>query len=70
MHDEREARVNQLLAERATEAWIVADSSKLGVRTLASVAPLEAFRGVITDAGIADEMRDALESAGLEVRIA
>ncbi len=70
VHDEREARVNQLLAERAKEAWIVADSSKLGVRALASVAPLEAFRGVITDAGVGDEQRDALEAVGLEVRIA
>jgi DeoR family transcriptional regulator, aga operon transcriptional repressor len=70
VHDEREARVNQLLAERAKEAWIVADSSKLGVRALASVAPLGAFRGVIIDAGIDDETRDALEAVGLEVRIA
>lgn len=70
VHDEREARVNQLLAERAKEAWIVADSSKLGVRALATVAPLGSFRGLITDADIEDEMRDALETAGLEVRIA
>lgn len=70
VHDEREARVNQLLAERAREAWIVADSSKLGVRALASVAPLSTFRGLITDSDITDEMREALEAAGLEVRIA
>lgn len=70
VHDEREARVNQLLAERAQQAWIVADSSKLGVRAFASVAPLERFRGLITDDGIPDRTRVDLEAAGLEVRIA
>lgn len=70
VHDEGEARVNGLLAERAREAWIVADSSKIGVRTFATVAPLSAFRGVVTDAALPDDARAWLEDAGLEIRIA
>lgn len=70
VHDEREARVNQVLAERSREAWLVADSSKLGVRTFVAVAPLTAFRGLITDSDMSNESREALEAAGLEVRIA
>lgn len=69
VHDEKEARVNSLMAGRADQAWIVADSSKLGNQAFAAVGPLSDFRGLITDDGIADAERDALIDQGLDVRI-
>ncbi|MDO5504106.1 MAG: DeoR/GlpR family DNA-binding transcription regulator [Actinomycetia bacterium] len=68
VHDEREARVNELLAGRAREAWIAADSSKLSVRALAQVAPWSAFHGLITDRDLPGDARRELESLGLDVR--
>lgn len=68
--DEREARVNSVMAARANRAWIVADSSKLGVRAFATVGDRGLFHGVITDDGISDEHLRALQDAGLEVIVA
>lgn len=70
VHDEGEARVNQLMAERATRAVIVADSQKIGRRAFASVAPIDSFDMLITDAGASTETIAAFEKRGIDVRIA
>lgn len=70
VHDDREARVNGLMAARAERAYLVADSSKIGIRAFASIAPLSEFYGLVTDAGIGDEERTALTEAGLQVIVA
>lgn len=70
VHDEGEARVNQLMAERATRAVIVADSQKIGRRAFASVAPIDTFDMLITDAGASTETIAAFEKRGIDVRIA
>lgn len=67
-HDEGEAAVNRLMAERAGRAVIVADASKVGVDAFAHVGGAELFPQVITDAAIPDAARAALEDAGYEVR--
>lgn len=69
-HDEAEAAVNRMMAERAQQAVIVADSSKIGTATFAHVGGPAEFPLVLTDARIDAVQRDALESAGYEVRIA
>lgn len=68
--DEREARVNALMASRAEHAWVIADSSKIGVRAFATVGDIGDFTGVVTDAGIRDDDHAALTDRGLQVLIA
>lgn len=70
VHDEGEARINQLMAERARRAVIVADSLKLGRRAFASVAPIGTFQTLITDAGISDDQRAGFAACDIDVRIA
>ena len=69
-HDEAEAAVNRLMAERAARAVIVADSSKFGSSAFAHVGGAELFPLVLTDARIDTVQRAALEAVGYEVRIA
>ncbi|MDQ0643675.1 DeoR/GlpR family DNA-binding transcription regulator [Microbacterium murale] len=69
-HDEREAAVNRMMAQRARRAVIVADSSKIGVSAFAFVGGPELFPTVITDAGITEANRTALESVGHSVLLA
>ncbi|WP_327233408.1 DeoR/GlpR family DNA-binding transcription regulator [Streptomyces sp. NBC_01317] len=47
-HDEREAQVNALLAERAQHVAVVADHSKLTTRAFARICPPEAINTLIT----------------------
>lgn len=70
VHDDDEARVNRMMAERATSAYVLADSSKIGQRALARVGGQELFTGIITDVGIRPEQRRALEDAGFNVHLA
>ncbi|MGB3730517.1 DeoR/GlpR family DNA-binding transcription regulator [Microbacterium sp.] len=69
-HDEAEAEVNRLMAQRATRAVIVADASKLGQAAFAHVGGAELFPTVITDAAAPLPARAALTDAGFELRIA
>jgi DeoR family transcriptional regulator of aga operon len=70
VHDEHEAAVNALMAQRAERAVIVADSSKIGRRAFASVAEPGTFDTLITDDGITTSQRSAFEDAGLRVIVA
>lgn len=67
-HDEAEAVVNRMMADRAGRAVIVTDSSKIGRPAFAHVGGPDLFPVVLTDAGIAAADRDALTAAGYEVR--
>lgn len=69
-HDEREAAVNRMMAQRAHRAVIVADSSKIGATAFALVGGPDLFRTVITDAAIPAPARTALESVGYQVLLA
>ena len=66
-HDEREAAVNRMMAQRAERALIVADSAKAGVIAFAHVGDAALFPTLITDAGIEDAAASELASAGFEV---
>lgn len=55
VHDEREARTNALMASRADAAWVVADSTKIGVRAFATVGDEDTFVGLVTDEGAGDD---------------
>jgi len=67
VHDEREARTNALMASRADAAWVVADSSKIGVRAFATVGDEHTFTGLVTDDGATDADVAALGARGWRV---
>lgn len=68
--DEREASVNRMMAQRAERAVIVADSSKVGAGSFASVGGPDLFQTLITDDGLSSVMRDEFTSAGYRVIVA
>ena len=65
------AQVKRAMIARAREVVVVADNSKLGEATFASIGPLSAAHVLITDAPVENEtLRSALESAGVEIVVA
>lgn len=66
-HDEREAAVNRLIASRAREAVIVADSSKIDQRAFARIGGSDLFPTIITDDRVTDDQARRLREAGYEL---
>jgi DeoR family fructose operon transcriptional repressor len=61
-------QVKRSMMARAREVIVVADHSKLGEATFASIGPLNAAHVLVTDTPIeSDSLRAALEQAGVEV---
>jgi DeoR/GlpR family transcriptional regulator of sugar metabolism len=54
----------------AAEVFVVADSTKIGKVSFASLGPIELVDRIITDDGISDSDRRALELKGVKVIIA
>lgn len=70
VHDENEASVNSLMAQRAARTVIVTDSSKIGRRAFATLELPAATTTLITDAGITAEQRQGFIDRGIEVIVA
>lgn len=66
-HHEAEARLNQMMVERAKKVIVLCDSSKFGRVSLHRIMPLERVHTLITDTGISDEYRDGLLRMGIEL---
>jgi DeoR family transcriptional regulator of aga operon len=66
-HHEGEASINHLMATRAEQVMIVADSSKLGQRAFARVCPVEEISVVVTDRDAAPETLAAFTERGINV---
>ena len=66
---EAEATVNALLASRASESYVIADSSKVGRRAFATMDGYN-FTQLITDSGISAADKAAFEARGTEVLVA
>jgi DeoR family transcriptional regulator of aga operon len=66
-HDEDEASINRLLAERATRVVVAADSSKIGRRAFATVCAIGAVDTLVTDQEISSEARARFEEEGVTV---
>lgn len=62
------AEVIRAMKARATQSWLVADSSKYGRAGFVSVTDLADLTGVITDDGLAAEAREELNNSGTDVR--
>lgn len=68
--NEDEAYVNRLMAERAERAIVVADSSKYGRRSFASIGGTEVFQTIITDSQLEAAAATELVQAGYDVELA
>ncbi len=55
------------MASRAGSVYVVADSSKIGRAALCRFGNVRQWQGLITDDGISEAQRDALEQAGVQV---
>jgi len=69
INDEAEAAVNALMSRRASETYVVADSSKIGSRSFATLSGF-VFSNLITDSGISADAKAAFESSGTRVIVA
>ncbi len=61
------AEIVRKMAERAAHTILVADSSKFGRRGFVHVLPLTGVGTLITDEGLADQAREELNGAGIEI---
>ena len=66
-HQESEASIYRLMADRARKVVVVADSSKLGHRAFARLCPLEAVDVLVTDKDAPDDVTARFVDAGIEV---
>ena len=62
-----EAELNSLMIAVSTEVTIVADSSKIGRRSLSTIGSLSAIHRLITDNRIAPEAAQAIQARGMEL---
>jgi DeoR/GlpR family transcriptional regulator of sugar metabolism len=62
--------VKKAMINAAAEVYVVADSTKIGKVSFASLGPIDLVGCIITDDGISDSDRMALESKGVKVLIA
>jgi DeoR/GlpR family transcriptional regulator of sugar metabolism len=66
-HQEDEASISRLFAERAQRVVVAADSSKIGRRAFARICDLSALDVLVTDKGIPADTVDRLTDAGVKV---
>jgi DeoR family transcriptional regulator, aga operon transcriptional repressor len=66
-HHEGEANINRLMASRAAQVVIVADSSKVGRRAFAGICTADVVDVLVTDTGIAAADAASLAGAGVKV---
>jgi DeoR family fructose operon transcriptional repressor len=68
--DRDEAATKRAIVAAGRRVVVVADASKIGVENAQRFAALDDLDVLVTDSGIEDEDRSALEKAGLEVVVA
>ncbi|SEE13807.1 DeoR/GlpR family DNA-binding transcription regulator [Streptomyces sp. TLI_105] len=66
-HQEDEASISRLFAERASRVVVVTDSSKMGRRAFARICGLDRIDTLVTDTGITPEAVAQLTEAGVKV---
>lgn len=65
-----EASVKRVMLESAREAIVVADHSKVGRATFASIAPIHRIQALISDPGLSELDQRAIEERGVRVILA
>ncbi len=68
--DVLEAELNAAMIGIARQVTVVTDSSKIGRRSLSTIAPLSRVHRIVTDHGLRPEHRAAFESRGVQVVVA
>jgi DeoR family transcriptional regulator, aga operon transcriptional repressor len=68
--DPLEAQLNALMLKVSREVTVVADSTKLGRRSLFRIGPLENVHRLITDTRTPKDFTDALRKKGIDVVLA
>lgn len=66
-HQEDEASISRLFAERARRVIVVTDSSKMGKRAFARICGLDRIDVVVTDSAIPSDAVESLTDAGVKV---
>jgi DeoR/GlpR family transcriptional regulator of sugar metabolism len=65
-----DARIKRILFSSAREKIVVADGSKFGITTFASVASLKSVDKIVTDPEVSLEVIEKIRNLGVEVIIA
>jgi DeoR/GlpR family transcriptional regulator of sugar metabolism len=65
--DTRSAAICRLMLKRSRRAYLLADHSKFGRRSMCRIASLNRLEGVVTDAELPAQHRSALKRLGVEV---
>jgi len=65
--DPQSAAVSRLMLSRSRAAYLVADSSKFGRRSMCRIAPLDRLKGVVTDRALSPDHSRALKRLGLQI---
>jgi DeoR/GlpR family transcriptional regulator of sugar metabolism len=65
-----DTQIKQVLIRSARETIVVADGSKFGVTTFASIAPLSAVHKIVTDKSAPAGMLDEIRALGVQVILA
>ena len=66
-HHEGEASINHLMADRAKQVMVVADSSKLGQRAFARVCAVDEIDVIVTDRGASPASLAAFAERGIRI---
>ncbi|MEU0369739.1 DeoR/GlpR family DNA-binding transcription regulator [Streptomyces sp. NPDC006283] len=66
-HQEDEASISRLFAERARRVVVVTDSSKMGKRAFARICGLDRIDVLVTDSALPSDMAARLTEAGIKV---
>jgi DeoR family transcriptional regulator of aga operon len=67
-HHEGEASINRLMADRARQIVVAADSSKLGRYAFAQICPTSSIDLLITDDAVPEDLVKAFEAEGVTVQ--
>jgi DeoR family transcriptional regulator, glycerol-3-phosphate regulon repressor len=70
LHDLRETEFSRAIIESADEAIVVADATKFNATALIRIAPPDRFKKLVTDAAPAEDIKDYLITAGVEIILA
>ena len=65
-----EAHFNIAMIEMSNQVIVLADSSKIGKRSLAFICPISKINILVTDSGISNEQKASFETVGIKVVIA
>ncbi|MFJ7243448.1 DeoR/GlpR family DNA-binding transcription regulator [Kitasatospora sp. NPDC098652] len=66
-HDEMEAEADRALLRRSGRSVVLADSTKIGRVTFASICPLSEVHALVTDDGLDTDRAGAVSGCGLEI---